>query len=114
MKVSFPGGLLLASTVSFAIAAHAADDQALLKRMTDGANALRMIAPNPKTFELVNVQYDSKKDVVCIKSRDGGAAGKGGASEKVAYNSAGTSIPWPAYCEKNSGADWTARVKAQL
>lgn len=111
MTVSFPAGLLFAGALSIATAVQAADDQALLKRMVDGAKVMRMIASSPKTFELVNVQYDAPKDVICMASGD---TAKKGAGLKLASNSAGKSIPWTDTCEKNAGADWTARVRAQL
>lgn len=111
MKVFGSVGLVLMGAMSFATAAQAADDQALLKRMVDGAKVMRMIASSPKTFELVNVQYDASKDVVCMASGD---KVKKGVGLKLASNSAGKSIPWTDTCEKNAGADWTARVRAQL
>lgn len=111
MKLSIPVRLLFAGALSIASAAHAADDQALLKRMVDGAKVMRMISSSPKTFELVNVQYDAPKDVVCMASVD---TAKKGAGLKLASNSVGKSIPWTDTCEKNAGADWTARVKAKL
>lgn len=111
MKVLNLAGLLLVAAASVATSAHAADDQAMLKRMTDGAKVLRMIAGNSKTFELLNVQYDAPRDVVCMATGDTVKKGEG---LKLAYNSAGKSIPWTDTCEKNGGADWTARVMAQL
>ncbi|WP_164091376.1 hypothetical protein [Comamonas thiooxydans] len=111
MKVSISTGLLCASALFTVTSAHCADDQALLKRMVDGAKVMRMISSSPKTFELVNVQYDAPKDVICMASSD---TAKKGAGLKLASNSAGKSIPWTDTCEKNAGVDWTARVKAQL
>lgn len=111
MKVISSVGLLLVSAMSIASAAQAADDQALLKRMVDGAKVMRMISSSPKTFELVSAQHDAAQDVICMASVD---TAKKGAGLKLAANSAGKSIPWTDTCEKNTGVDWTARVKAQL
>ena len=113
MKVTIRAGLLLAGLVSVAVA-QAADDQVLLKRMTDAAKVLRMISPNPKNFELVKVQYDAPRDVICMLGGDKTAPGKAIPGQKLAGNSAGKSVPWTDTCEKNAGADWTARVKSQL
>ena len=114
MKISIQASLLIAGAVSIATAAHAADDPALLKRLTDAAKVLRMISPNPKNFELLNVQYDAPRDVICVLGGDKTAPGKVIPGQKLAGNSAGKSIPWTDTCEKNAGTDWTARVKAQL
>lgn len=111
MKVIGSVGLLLVSAMSIASAAQGADDQALLKRMVDGAKVMRMISSSPKTFELVSAQHDAAQDVICMASVD---TAKKGAGLKLAANSAGKSIPWTDTCEKNAGVDWTARVKAQL
>lgn len=114
MKVSFSISVMLIGMTFFTSVAQAADDQALLKRMVDGAKVLRMISPNPKNFDLLNVQYDSRRDVICMLGGDKTAPGKVLASQKLAANSAGQSVPWTDTCEKNAGTNWTARVKSQL
>lgn len=88
-------------------------DKALYSRMLNTAYAMRMVAKNPKSFELVSIVYIEKSDTACMVYRATNSF-NAVVTESVAANGAGKAVDWNANCAGQSGTDWTKRVKANL
>lgn len=88
-------------------------DKAMFSRMLNTAYAMRSIAKNPKSFELVSIVHIKKTDTVCLVFRATNSF-NAVVTESVAANAAGKAVDWNTNCAGQSGTDWTKRVQASL
>ena len=88
-------------------------DKAMFSRMLNTAYAMRSIAKNPKSFELVSIVHIKKTDTACLVFRATNSF-NAVVTESVAANAAGKAVDWNANCAGQPGTDWTKRVQASL